>query len=194
MITREEGWIMSMSACMWHLLLVYQEWLVNQVYQEWPVEWMYRKWPVNRVSGMTLRVNVPEMTSQASVKDDQPSWWTRSDLSKCVLAVTHQACVPGLGMTGQVRKRSWPVRQVYNICTRSDQSSRCIVSDHWPVKQTLKLKRFRSFSGKCFPFFPGVFPALFRNHSGKTPETDRKKSRNILRNLLSFKVWFMIPS
>ena len=39
--------------------------------------------------------------------------------------------------------------------------------------QTLKLKRFRSFSG--------VFPAFFRNEAGKTPETDRKKSGNIFR-------------
>ena len=34
--------------------------------------------------------------------------------------------------------------------------------------QTLKLERFRSVSR--------VFPALFRNHSGKTPKTDRKKA------------------
>ena len=42
---------------------------------------------------------------------------------------------------------------------------------------TLKLKRFRSFSAKCVRSFSG----LFRNHSGKTPETDRKKSGNIFR-------------
>ena len=35
---------------------------------------------------------------------------------------------------------------------------------------TLKLKRFRSFSGKCFRFFSGLFPVLFRNKAGKTPE------------------------
>ena len=46
--------------------------------------------------------------------------------------------------------------------------------------KTLKLKRFRSFSGKCFRFFFGLFPLFFRPFSGMIPEKER--------NLLSFKV------
>ena len=56
--------------------------------------------------------------------------------------------------------------------------------------RTLKLKRYRSFSGKCFRFFrsvSGVFSALFQNHFGKRPETDQEKKRKHL-SLLSFKV------
>jgi len=52
-------------------------------------------------------------------------------------------------------------------------------------KQTLKLKRFRSFSGKCFRFFPvfsGLFPEWFRNKAGKTLKTDRKKAETVLRS------------
>ena len=40
------------------------------------------------------------------------------------------------------------------------------------------------------PLFSGVFTALFRNHSGKTPETDRKKWKHFPekeRNLFKFK-------
>ena len=55
------------------------------------------------------------------------------------------------------------------------------------LSQYLKLKRFRSFSGKCFRFFSGVFPAFFRNKSGKTPEKKLKHFPEKERNLLSFK-------
>ena len=61
--------------------------------------------------------------------------------------------------------------------------------------RTLKLKRYRSFSGKCFRFFrsvSGVFSALFQNHFGKRPETDQEKKRKHFLekelSLLSFKV------
>ena len=47
---------------------------------------------------------------------------------------------------------------------------------------TSKLKRFRSFSGKCVRFFSGLFPPFFSkwfwNKAEKTPETDRKKRKN----------------
>ena len=49
---------------------------------------------------------------------------------------------------------------------------------------TLKLKRFRSFFGKCFRSFSGLFPVFFRNHFGKRPEKHREqteKNGNIFR-------------
>ena len=54
--------------------------------------------------------------------------------------------------------------------------------NYWK-QQTLKLKRFRSFSGKFFHFLSSLIPLFFRPYSGiipeKYPETDRKKSGNI---------------
>ena len=42
--------------------------------------------------------------------------------------------------------------------------------------RTLKHKRFRSFSGKCFRFFSGLFPVFFQNDSGIRPEKHQKQT------------------
>ena len=42
--------------------------------------------------------------------------------------------------------------------------------------QALKLKRFRFFSGYCFRFYSGLFPALFRNDSRIRPEKHQKQT------------------
>ena len=64
-------------------------------------------------------------------------------------------------------------RQVCNVTAETPKAC--------SQKLTLKLKRFRSFSGKCFRFFPLCFwcflSAFFQNKAGITPE----KSGNILR-------------
>ena len=52
--------------------------------------------------------------------------------------------------------------------------------NYWK-QQTLKLKRFRSFSLKFFHFLSSLFPLFFRPFSGRTPGTDQKRAETFSR-------------